>query len=225
MVKHTAVMLSSALVVLVSCGGPDQKALDTYFKSVRNGDRTALAGVSAIEFPEAVQSWHVVEIGPESVAPFPLKDLNRTLREAKMDLQFFAEKDYLFLSDNQHLYKRYKAEIEKNPDAELKGELGEFQREHLDIRKKGEEAERAVEEANRALQREKLAAGISLMGATVTDDLDGEVVTKEARVNVTTSAGEKSYLITLKNYKLVNQQHQANIRSRWIVADVQAQGS
>ncbi len=78
-----------------------------------------------------------------------------------------------------------------------------------------------MEEANRALQREKLAAGISLMGATVTDDLDGEVITKEARVNVTTSAGEKSYLITLKNYNLVNQQNQANIRSRWIVADVQ----
>ncbi len=95
MIRHAAVLLSSALVVLASCGGPDQKALDTYFKAVRNGDKTAMAAVSAKEFPETVQAWEVVEIGPESVAPFPLKDLNRTLREAKMDLQFIAEKDYL----------------------------------------------------------------------------------------------------------------------------------
>jgi hypothetical protein len=77
-----------------------------------------------------------------------------------------------------------------------------------------------MEEANRTVQREKLAAGISLMGATVTDELDGDVMTKEAHVNVTTSAGDKSYLITLKNYNLVNQQNQANLRSRWIVAGV-----
>jgi hypothetical protein len=221
--RHTAILLSTALVVLASCGGPDQKALDTYFKAVRNGDNTSLAAVSAIDFPETVQSWEVVEISPESVGPFALKELNRVAREAKMDLQFYAEKDYLFLSDNQHLYKRYKAAIEKDPDVELEGELGEFQKEHLDIREKGEAAERAMEEANRAVQREKLAAGISLMGASVTDDLDGDVMTKEARVKVTTSAGEKTFLITLKNYNLVNQQNH-NIRSRWIVAGVEEQG-
>jgi hypothetical protein len=222
--RYTAVLLSTALVVLASCGGPDQKALDTYLGAVRNGNKTSQAAVSAMDFPETVHSWEVVEIGPESVEPFALKELNRVAREAKMDLQFYAEKDYLFLSDNQHLYKRYKAAIEKDPDVELKGELGEFQQEFLDIRKKGEEAERAMEEANRAVQREKLAAGISLMGATVTSDLDGDVMTKEARVKVTTSAGEKVYLITLKNYNLVNQQNQANLRSRWIVSSVEEQG-
>jgi hypothetical protein len=220
-------MLASAFIVLVlvSCGGPDQQALNTYFKAVRNKDKPAMAAVSAVDFPETVQSWQIIEIGPESVTPSPLKGLRRTLREANMDLKYIAEKDYLFLSDNQHLYRRHKAQIEKNPDAEFKGELAEFHQEFQEIRKKGEEAEQAVEKATREFEREKLAAGISLMGATVTDDLDGEVLTKEARVNVKTPAGEKIYLITLKNYNLVNQQNQSKMRSRWIIAEVKEQGS
>ena len=140
-----------------------------------------------------------------------------------MDLQYIAEKDYLFLSDNQHFYRRYKVRIERNPDADFKGELAGFHKEFKEIRKQGEEAEKAVEIANREFQREKLVAGISLMGSTVTNDLDGEVITKEAQVNVTTPAGEKSYRITLKYYNLVNQQNQAKIRSRWIVTDVREQ--
>jgi hypothetical protein len=223
MSRHKAIIVFSALVILVSCGGPDQRALNNYLKAVKNGDKVAMAGVSSVEFPETVESWNIMEVGPESVAPFPLKELSRKLREAKMDLQYIAEKDYLFLSDNQHLYRRYKVRIERKPDADFKGELGDFHRQFKEIRKQGEEAEKAVEIANREYQREKLVVGISLMGTMVTDHLDGEVITKEAEVNVTTPAGENSYLITLKNYNLVNQQNQAKIRSRWIVTDVREQ--
>jgi cellobiose-specific phosphotransferase system component IIB len=219
--KQKALILSPAILFLAACGGPDHQAINTYFKAVKNGDNAAMAAVSTVEFPETVQSWTVVEMGPESVSPFPLKELNRVLREARMDLEYIAEKDYTFLSDNQNLYKRYKAEIEKNPDAELEGELADFHQEFRDIRQKGEDAEKAVEKANREFEREKLMAGISLMGATVTDDLDGEVVTKEAVVNVMTSSGQKTYRIKLRNYNLVNQQNMANLRSRWIISDVE----
>jgi hypothetical protein len=223
MSRTKPILVVLALAILVSCGGPDQQALNNYFKAVKNGDKITMAAVSSVEFPEAVESWRIIEMGPESVAPFRIKELDRTLREAKMDLQYIAEKDYLFLSDNQHLYRRYKVRIERNPDAEFTGELADFHKEFKEIRKKGEEAEKAVEIANREFQREKLVAGISLMGTAVTNDLDGEVATKEALVEVTTPSGEKTYRITLKNYDLVNQKTQAKIRSRWIVTEVQAQ--
>lgn len=226
MLRRTSFPLIPALVVLVfgsglvSCGGPDQKALDTYLKAVKNKDKVAMAAVSSVEFPETVQSWEVVEIGTESVKPNPLKEMARTLKETEMDLKYIAEKDYLFLSDNQHHYKRYKAQLEKNPDTEFKGELAEFHKEYTEIRSKGAEMEKAVEVAKRAYEREKLAAGISLMGGTATPGMGGDVAVKEALVKVATSAGEKPYLITLKNYQLVSPEGQVKMRSRWIVTNV-----
>lgn len=225
MLRGKGFLLSIAFVMLVSCGGQDREALNTYFKAVSIGDNAAMAAVSAIEFPEKVQSWQIVTIGPESIEPFPLKDLSRALSEAKIDFQYIAEKDYLFLSDNQHHYRRYKAQLEKDPDAEFTGELAEFDEEYQDIRKKAEEAERVYEKANREFEREKLAAGISLMGGMVTTELDGEVLTKEAEVDVTTPGGQKSYRLTLKNYNLTNQQSQSPIRSRWIITGVEEKGS
>ncbi len=216
MLRHKTFLLLLTLVFLVSCGGPDQQALNTYFKACRNGDNPAMAAVSAVEFPEKVASWEVVEIGPESVVPFALKEMTLTKRLAEMDLKNIAEEDYLYVSDNQHLYKRYQAAIEKDPDAELEGDLAEFQQKFTDIRKRGEEAEKALEVANRVLSREKSAAGISLMGATVTDQLDGDVAVKEAQVNV----NGKPYRITLKNYNLTDKQSN-NARSRWVITDIQ----
>ena len=127
MLRHKSLMLPSALAIfvvcggLVACGGPDQKALDTYLKAVQSKDKMAMAAVATVNFPETVQSWQVVEMGPETVEPYPLKGMSRTLKEAEMDLKYIAEKDYLFLSDNQHHYKRYKAQLEKDPDTEFTG--------------------------------------------------------------------------------------------------------
>ena len=59
------------------------------------------------------------------------------------------------------------------------------------------------------------------MGGTATPALDGEVAVRVARVNVTTSAGEKPYRITLKNYNLVNPEGPVKMRSRWIVTNVE----
>jgi hypothetical protein len=227
MLRRKSFLLISALIILVfgsglvSCGGPDQKALDTYLKAVRNKDKVAMAAVSSVDFPETVQSWEVVEIGAESIEPNPLKNMARTLKEAEMDLKYIAEKDYLLLSDNQHHYKRYKAALEKDPDTEFKGELAEFHKEYTEIRSKGAEMEKAVEVAKRAYEREKLAAGISLMGGTASPGMAGEVAVKQALVNIVTSAGEKPYRITLKNYQLINPEGQVKMRSRWIVTSVE----
>ncbi len=218
MLRHKTFLLFLTLIFLVSCGGPDQQALNTFFKACINGDNATMAAVSSVEFPEKVTSWEVVEIGPESVVAFPLKELMRTKREAESDLKNIAEEDYLYVSDNQHLYKRYQAAIEKDPDAELEDDLATFQQKFNDIRKRGEETEKALEEVNRALSLEKSTAGISLMGATVTDQLDGDVAIKEALVNV----NGKPYRITLKNYNLVDKQSQSNARSRWVITDIQA---
>ncbi len=221
MLRHKAFMFSLALVILVSCGGQDRNAINTYFKAVRIRDNPTMAAVSTVEFPERVASWDIIEIGPDSVEPFMLNEMNRNLRAANLDLRHMAERDYLFLSDNQHHYKRYMARLEKDPDAEFEGELAEFDREFREIREKAEEAEKAVDKANRELQEEKRAVALSLMGSVVTDGLDGDVTTKQAQVVVTTATGKEAYRLTLKNYNLVNQQTQANVRSRWIITEVQ----
>ena len=83
-----------------------------------------------------------------------------------------------------------------------------------------------VDEIHRELEREKASAGISLMGSSVTSNLDGDVEHKEVLVNVERPGGAaESYRFFLRKYNLFNKANNSKPRSRWIIADIREQGS
>jgi len=63
-----------AIVVLASCSGQEQQVLSDFFQAVQGGDEIAAARVSLATFEGEVESWEIVEVGPESVAPFGFRD-------------------------------------------------------------------------------------------------------------------------------------------------------
>jgi hypothetical protein len=77
-----------------------------------------------------------------------------------------------------------------------------------------------MKDINAELNKKKAAAGISLMGATVTDQYDGEVAVIKAAVKV----NEEPYTFTLSKYNLINQANQSRPRSRWVITDIQKEG-
>jgi hypothetical protein len=187
--------------------------------AVQAGDEAARAAVSTVDFPGEVGSWEIVEISPESTGPCQLQELRNKLRAANQDVEFHAQKYGNFLDDNKGVYQQYKARIDKDPDVELRGELAEFKAKLDELDKEEKLLEQALKDATGEMNKRKAAAGISLMGATVTNDFDGDVATMEAVVNV----NEKPYTFLLQKYNLVNKANQSTPRSRWIIADIKEQ--
>lgn len=209
------------LVLLLSCGGQEEQALSGFFDAVQSGDNTALAAVSVMEMPVDVQSWEIVEIGEESSETFKLPELLRTVRDAKREVDYHAEKMGIFMDDNKAIHGRYEAQIEKDPEAELKGDLAEHQKKWKELLQVEKDLAETHKKANRAVEIERAGAGVSLMGSAVNEHLEGDVAIKQAQVNVNTGSEEKVYLFTLKNYNLFNTKNQIQQRSRWIIADIQ----
>jgi hypothetical protein len=208
-------------VLLLSCGGQEEQALGVFFDAAQSGDNTALAAVSVMEMPVDVQSWEIVEIGEESTEDFKLPELLREMRDAKREVDYHAEKMGIFMDDNKSIHGQYIAQIEKDPEVELEGDLAEYQKkwEELLQVEKGLAADH--KQANRAVEIERAGAGVSLMGSAVNEHLEGDVAIKQAQVNVNTGSEEKLYIFTLKNYSLFNTKNQIQQRSRWIIADIQ----
>jgi hypothetical protein len=210
----------SSLILLLSCGGQEQQALGTFFDAVQSGDNTALAAVSAVEMPVKVQSWEIIEIGEESTRPFALPELLTKAREAKRECDYHAEKMGIWIADHKANHERYMNRKNHDPDAEFTGPLAEHHEEWQVLCQKEQELQETFKSANRDVELERAAAGISLMGAAVNEFLDGDVAIKEALVKVDTGSGEKEYRFTLKNYNLFNTKNQIQQRSRWTITDI-----
>ncbi|MFQ5788964.1 MAG: hypothetical protein ACE5JI_00645 [Acidobacteriota bacterium] len=219
--RHLAV--SSVVVCLVACEGPEQSLLNRFFTAVQQGNEDAVAAMSLASFPGEVQSWEVVEVGAESSEAFRLAELRREAADAKGDLDFQLEKNALFLQDNQSTYDRYKARHDKDPDYEFKGKLAEFQEEWEKRLKQQRALERKAEETNEAAKKERQAARMSI-NQGVTDSLSGDVVTKEVTVKVNDGSADKIYVFTLRRYKLVDRERNITPMTRWIIADIQERG-
>lgn len=225
MCRYGRLLVFSAMVCSLSCGGQEQKAIDTFLGAVQSGDEAARSAVSRVGFDEAFESWNVVEVGPESTEPFRLPELRRTAQEAKSDLDLQDEKNAYFIRDNRDIYERYQAQLQKDPDYQFKGDLAKFHEEWQERSEEQKRLEAELERVTTEMQRERATAAISLMGGSVTDDFEGEVAVREARVNVVHGeGGETPYRFTLRKYNLVNKTTNHSPRSRWIITGILEQG-
>jgi hypothetical protein len=216
MLRFKEIVFSVVAFVLLSCAGPETQAINTFMNAVKNGDDAARAAVSTADFPGDVGTWEVVELSPETTVPCQLPELREKLREANRDKEFHAQKYGIFLNDNKEIHQQYLAQMEKDPDAELKGRLAEYKEELDKMDQEEKRLAQLVKDINGELEKSRSAAGISLMGATVTDDFEGDVGVIEASVLV----DDQPYTFTLRKYNLINTANQSSPRSRWIISDI-----
>jgi hypothetical protein len=213
-------MISIAIALsLLACGTQEEGAINAYLKAVRDKDDAARGAVSSLSFPGEVSGWEIVEMGAETTETFRLPELRRAVKEAKADYDTHIEKRGYFMRDNARIYKEHKARLEENPDATFKGELAEFDEQWKKSIQEEQELEVKMQEANAAMQRERNTATISIMGGSVTEDFEGEVLVRKAQVNV----DGIPYRFTVCKYNIVDKTTNNMPRSRWIITDIQKQ--
>jgi hypothetical protein len=214
----------SACLFILSCRGPEEQVLDKYFEAVRSGDHVTLAGMSVVGFSGPVESWKVIEVGPESRQPFRLPELRQQSADAKLELeeQFYEYSD--FRKNNLAALNRIRDRMDEDPDYRFHGKWGEIQSEWERYRDRYEDLESRRQEILREIDEELRLAEMSLMISNEIDGLGGEVITKAVTLRITTGeGGERRYRFELRKYELTSRDGDFNPPSRWIVTAIEEQ--
>ena len=209
--------LSSIAAIGLSCSGqPGEQALTAFGNALQAGDETAAAQVSLAEFPGKVTTWEIVEIGPESSEPFPLLKLIEERTAMVKELEAMVETTTVFLQDNEQLYYEYKPRKDKDPETEFTGKLKEFDEALSALMKEQTDQDQKIRAAGNAIDALKKAAALSTSTPGLGAKFDGDVLEREAKVKF----DNEDYTVTLKQYALVNTEHNIRPMTRWIITDI-----
>ena len=209
--------LFSIAALGLSCSGqPGEQALTAFGNAVQAGDEDAAAQVSLAEFPGKVSTWEIVEIGPESSEPFPLIKLIEERTAMVKELEVMVEKTTVFLQDNEELYYEYRPRKDKDPETEFTGELKEFDEGLSALMKEQTDQDQKIKDAVKAIDALKQAAALSTNTPGLGTKFEGDVLEREAKVKL----DDKDYTITLKQYALINTEHNIRPMTRWIITDI-----
>ena len=207
----------------VGCAGPEQEVLDRYLEASQRGDNESVAALSMVAFPEEVESWNILEISDERRDPYLVPELRQIVETAEdeRDAQFkvFGE----FRQENYETLRRISARVRDEPDYHFPGQVGELQDQWEVFRQERREVVAKLHEAEIVLEREMRRVNKSLQRESSPEYLTGQTLRKDARVRVTTPAGDEHYTITLTQYELKNQ-FDALVRARWIIIEVSITG-
>ena len=217
-----AALVGLAVFWFVSCSSQEQQLLNTFFTAVREGDEAGLSRISLATFTGSVDSWEIIETGPESVTQFGLSDLQEKLSKARSELRVHNDKAAYFLDDNRKLYDEYKKKQAAAPDQVLTGQLGSFQEEWEERVANQKALEDEMGKLSNEITELKGAAALSV-NTTVNDSFDGSVKGKELRLRIDDGSGAKDYRFSLIRYDLENKASKLTPRARWIIADIKEQ--
>jgi hypothetical protein len=218
MLRLKDLVISSTVVCLLACGGgAEQTVLNRFFTACRAGDNATVASMSNVGFPGECESWDLVSISEPRTQPFPIPELRAQAAEAKKDRDMQFEQGKYFLEDNYDEIGQIEERLEKNPDYEFKGKLGEVKTEWDKIIADRKTLERDVQEINRELEKEIKLTKMSLIQQANLDSLQGNLTEKDVQITVTMGEEAKPYQVTLRQYDLADKESDVRQRSRWII--------
>lgn len=224
MLRLKELVMSAAAMGLVACsGGEEEQLLNRFFMACRSGDNATIASVSQVGFPaaEGCESWEVLQVSEATSEPFRLPQLREQLADAKKERDIQFEKGKYFLEDNYNEIEKIQLQLDKDPDYEFSGKLGEVQAEWEKIMADRKTLERNVQDLNREMERVTKLAKMSLMIDVPVANMEGTVLTKQVDVDVTSSGEMKPYTFTLTKYDLTNPETNVSPQSRWVIVDIE----
>ena len=211
--------IAGAIVVLASCSGQEQQVLSNFFQAVQGGDEAAVANVSLAAFDGTVETWELLDMGPESVAPFELPGLHEQLMKKRSEVKIENGTNANYAGDHRELFDEYKKKKAEDAEAMFEGELGEFQTEwekRMEAQSKLEEEEQEITAIIKVL---KSAAGLSL-STSINERYAGDVKGKEIHLTVNDGSADKGYVFMLRRYELADAERNIKPMSRWIITEI-----
>lgn len=215
-------LLSVLIAAGIGCAAPEERIVDYYLSGVRDGHNEVVGGVSLVSFPEEnIQSWEIIEIGPESTEPYQLVEIRDAHFDARQAYEAKTAENDEFLQANEKNALRYQQKKKDDPDYMFaSGVMAEFQKVWEQKLETQKELENKVTEAENALERERNAIRMSA-NIPLKDSFKGDVAIKRVKVNVNGGSGAKTYTLVLRKYNIVDSDTGLSPTAKWIVTNVE----
>jgi hypothetical protein len=218
---NRAAAIVAFLAFAASCSAPEEQLVNTFLTAVRDGQEDMIRGVSLVDLPDTdIQSWAVIEVGPEATEPYRFAELRKAFFDATRAWESKVDDNDKFVNDNVENTLRYRERIKANPDYQFTGAMAEYQKEWEARDAEAKELEENVREADATLKKERDSIYMSANMA-VRDGFEGNVAIKTVRVNVDGESGSKTYALTLRKYNVVDSETGITPMSRWIVTEIE----
>lgn len=215
-------LVVSIVGLVICCSGGEQQILKTFFVAVQGGDNATLSGISVARFPGTVSSWEILEVGPESTAPFTLSAKSEEFLKAEEAVEEAKKESEAFVAANAERAAEYQKRIATNPDYEFKGDMAEFQSEWKAKLEAQKQLRAKLEKARREVNELRDAAALSL-NTVVNDNFEGDVRGKTIRLKVNDGSEDKIYSFTIQRFELSDTERNLTPMSRWVITEIQEQ--
>jgi hypothetical protein len=231
--RLSAFVLLASMLTAAGCGSvsPEQKIVQDFFRASRLRDGAALGTFATTSFEPRtqgqVQSFDVVEIGPERRTPAPIRELADALAAAQSAERDFSAEKMLYQTENIKTIERV-IELERKQQPVPKRDQA-VQVAWTKWRADAAQHSKAVSEARHTLQAARGIIELSLSQPNgPTPDvarMEGDLVEKDVtvRADVRSPEGqvsEQRLVVTLARAEMRPEGGQETTRGRWIVRRV-----
>lgn len=205
------------LVLIISCGSPEKGLFSRYFEAVRFNDKMTMSTMAyepmAVEFTK----WRLVSLTQEEKKGLPLNELYRKQDELK------AKRDEIIneVADLKDKLDEAKANLEKARGGAKKKAQEEVQKAesaYQEGRARYEEVQKEWNDLKAEIDKERalfnLSVGIEWPEGV---ELEGEMKTKEATIEITSPKGVREYKAILRKYDVKSPETGQLLPSRWII--------
>jgi hypothetical protein len=216
--RATAILAAG---MFTACGHPEQVVVDKYFGAVNAKDKQTLGSFALVDFDQKVDRWKIKGSTSEPNVKAPLTDLIKAqkaiegqIAQNKKDASAYAL-DHLSDVDQ---YRDIKKSGGKVPP-KLAGVATDWDKFEV----KGKELQGKLNEAKRAVEREKKNMMVSVGNLDTVEGLEGDVLTKHLELDLTVAGQPQPYKMTIKKYDVKPSQGVGKVISRWVVTGLAKQ--
>lgn len=221
--KRALVIVGIFVAFLITQGctsAPEKTLLKKYFNAVLLSDNDTMSSMALEPFQPDMESWELLSVGEEKIAPATLPDLNAAEVAAKkaQDEQIGPTLDAdAALKDAQYERDTSRSAAGKRAAQKL---VDELQVKYDEENAKMQDFKRAYNEAKAAAAAEEEMTMFSLgqRELAVVRSLTGEVHSKDVEISIKMKDGQtKRYKLLLKQYELMDPANNLRYTGRWVI--------
>ncbi|MFO7733977.1 MAG: hypothetical protein R6X21_10050 [Candidatus Aminicenantes bacterium] len=213
--------LMVAFLVVTACSpAPEKNLLSRYFNAMTLNDNQTMASMALQPIKVELDSWEILSVGPETITPARLADLNAKEMELKKEVEgnigpTVEAKDLLDIAQEDMDTARTsgaRAAAKRKVD-ELQAKYDAQYARHRELQQGYNDAKKAAADEE---EMTKFSLGVREL-ATIRD-LTGNVHTKQVDVAIKNKSGATTkYRLHLKQYALRDEVNNLRHNGRWVI--------
>jgi hypothetical protein len=210
------VALGMALAAAACSGGAEKNVVNQYFTAVRANDTNTLTSFAMVPFDKPIEDWKIVSVGVETRVPAPLPELVKKQKDLEAELAKNKSEAMKWGNDPGVYQKRQQLSDILGKNGKVPPALLPVQQKYDAYQANDRELKKKLATAKAEVEREKRNATMSVGQIEDLESLNGEMITKDIELLLTTGGQKTPYVMTLRKYELTGGPGPRMV-SRWVV--------